>query len=253
MGGGEIPDRVQWPCRTAAAPRCWLHWCSDKSSPFRARNSRRRRDFRSAYALRARFPLAPILVPGLPRRWSVTWSCSPKMSSSAPVEAICPKIGPGASIDELRRDANAVRRLAHTSFHDVAHAQLTPNLLHVDRAPLVGEARIARDDEQPAHARQRRDDVLDDAVGEVFLLRITAQVLERQNGDRRRVRKRQSRCSAGADWFRLIRLMVCRSRRPASADRAPPRSRRRSGNLFEPRCGSGVGLRRCRRWPCGRR
>ena len=42
--------------------------------------------------------------------------------------------------------------------------------------------------------RQFGDDVLDDAVGEVFLLRIAAHVLERQHGDRRLVGQGKRRC-----------------------------------------------------------
>ena len=45
---------------------------------------------------------------------------------------------------------------------------------------LVGEARIARDDEQPFDARQSGDDVFDHPVGEILLLRIAAQIGERQ-------------------------------------------------------------------------
>jgi hypothetical protein len=36
---------------------------------------------------------------------------------------------------------------------------------------LVGEGRIAGDDEEPADAGERGDDLLDHAVGEIFLLR----------------------------------------------------------------------------------
>jgi len=59
-------------------------------------------------------------------------------------------------------------------FKYIAHAQFAPDLLHVDRLALVGEARIAGDHEQPADAGERSDDLLDDAVGEIFLLRVAA-------------------------------------------------------------------------------
>ena len=95
----------------------------------------------------------------------------------------------GRCIDELSGNAHAVRRLADAAFQHVAHAQFAADLLHIDRPALVGEARIARDDEQPADARQGRDDVLDDAVGEIVLLGVAAQIHERQDGDRGPVRK----------------------------------------------------------------
>ncbi len=103
------------------------------------------------------------------------------------VVAVGPQMRPGRGLDQLRRDAHPVARLAHASFQDIAHAELTPDLSHIDGSALVGEARIARDHEQPFDPRQAGDDVLDHAVGEILLLRIAAHVLERQDRDRRPV------------------------------------------------------------------
>lgn len=86
-------------------------------------------------------------------------------------------------VDELAGDAHAAAHLAHAAFQHVAHAEFAPDLLHIHRAALVGEARVPRDDEQPADARQAGDDVLDHAVGEIVLIGIAAQVDERQHGD----------------------------------------------------------------------
>src|SRR5262245_3902549 len=44
------------------------------------------------------------------------------------------------------------------------------------------------DDEQPRHLGQVRDQILRQAVDEVFLLRIAAQIRERENGERHPVR-----------------------------------------------------------------
>ncbi len=76
-------------------------------------------------------------------------------------------------------------RLAHAAFKHISHTQLAPDLFHVNGTPLVGKTRIAGDDEQPAHARQRRYDLLHDAVGEILLLLVAAQILEGKHGDRR--------------------------------------------------------------------
>ena len=84
------------------------------------------------------------------------------MSSSVAVEAVGPEMRAGRRIDELAGDPHPLARLAHAAFEHVAHAQLAPDLLHVDRPALVGEAGVARDHEQPAHARERGDDLLDD-------------------------------------------------------------------------------------------
>jgi len=57
---------------------------------------------------------------------------------------------------------------------------------------LVGKARIPSDHEQPANAREGGDDLLDHPVSEIFLLRIAAQVVERQHGERGLVCNRQA-------------------------------------------------------------
>ena len=69
----------------------------------------------------------------------------------------------------------------HAAFEDVAHAQFLCHLLHVDRLALVGEGRIAGDDEEPRQSRDRRRDLLDHAVDEIFLLGISGHVLEWQH------------------------------------------------------------------------
>jgi hypothetical protein len=100
------------------------------------------------------------------------------------VEAIGRNVRAGRCIDELRRDAHTVGRFAHAAFKNIAHAELAPDLLYVHCAALVGEARIAGDDEQPAHARERADNVFHHPVGEIVLRRIAAHVLKRQDSDR---------------------------------------------------------------------
>ena len=112
----------------------------------------------------------------------------------AAIVALGPDVMPIGCVDELRGDANAVPGFAHAAFEHVAHAKFAADLAHVDRLALVGERRVARDDEQPARSRQRRDDILGDAVGEILLLRIAAHVLEGQHRDRRLGRKRRAWC-----------------------------------------------------------
>src|SRR6516164_4386652 len=94
-------------------------------------------------------------------------------------------------VDQLRSNPNATGRLAHWAFEDVAHAKLVPDPRYVDGLAFVRKARIASDDEQPADARERGDDLLDHAVGEIFLFRVAAHIREGQDRDRRLVGKRQ--------------------------------------------------------------
>ena len=63
------------------------------------------------------------------------------------------------------------------------NAELTADLLHIDRAALVGKGGVTRDDEEPSDAGERSDDFLDHAVGEILLLGVAADVLERQHRD----------------------------------------------------------------------
>ena len=111
------------------------------------------------------------------------------------IETVGRDMRPGGRVDQLRGDAHSARCPAKAAFQHVAHAQVAADLPHVHCSVLVSKARVARDDEEPANARQCRDDVLQDAVGEVFLLRVTAQVHEWQDGNRGPVGKSQSLCS----------------------------------------------------------
>ena len=103
------------------------------------------------------------------------------------VELVRPEVRARSGIDELRRDAHPVCRLAHRPLEHVAHAEVAPDLLHVHGLALVGEARVAGDHEQPAQPAEGGGDLLDHAVGEVFLLRVAAHVGERQHGNRRAI------------------------------------------------------------------
>ena len=101
----------------------------------------------------------------------------------AAVVAIGPEMPAAAAVDQLDGDAHAVPGLAYAALEDVADTERVRRLAHFDGLALVGEDRAARDDEQRGHARQVGDDVLGEAVGEILLLGIAADVGERQHGD----------------------------------------------------------------------
>jgi hypothetical protein len=104
------------------------------------------------------------------------------------VETFGPEVAAAERVDQLRGEADAIGRLAHAALQHVAHAEIAGDLPHVNRPVLVDEGRVAGDDEQPPEARQRGDDVLDHAVGEVLLVGVIRQVGERQHGNRSRRR-----------------------------------------------------------------
>src|SRR6185437_16334545 len=116
----------------------------------------------------------------------------------------------GLRFDELSGDADAVARLAHAAFEHIAYAELAPDALDVDGLALVDEARIARDHEQPADAREAGDDILDHAVGEILLFGIAAEILEGQHGDRGPLRQGERRAllSGGHRGGRLAHFLA---------------------------------------------
>src|SRR5215470_11506134 len=94
------------------------------------------------------------------------------------VKAISPQMGAADRINQLCGNAHAVSSFAHRTLQHVTYAEFSTDLLHIDRPPLVGEARIAGDHEEPADATERGDDLLDGAVREIVLPGIAAHVLE---------------------------------------------------------------------------
>ena len=98
------------------------------------------------------------------------------------VVTIRPELVAAGGIDQLGRNPHLPVRIAHAAFEDVSHAEFMRDLPGIDRLALVGEAGIAGDDEEPAIARERGDDVFGDAVGKILLLLVAAEVGERQDG-----------------------------------------------------------------------
>src|SRR5205085_7568202 len=90
------------------------------------------------------------------------------------IELVRPDVRVRRRINQLAGHTNPFSRLAYAAFQHIASAKLTADLLDVDGLSFVGETRISRDYEQQFRARQSRDDILDHAVGEIFLFRIVA-------------------------------------------------------------------------------
>src|SRR6516162_10233294 len=103
---------------------------------------------------------------------------------------IRPQMRPGNRVDQLTGNADPIATLAHRAFEHITDTEFAADPLDVDVLALIGEARITGSDEQPANARKGGDDLLDHAVGEIFLLRIAAEIEKRQHGERRLFRNR---------------------------------------------------------------
>src|SRR5262249_35635778 len=90
-------------------------------------------------------------------------------------------------------DAYLIADLSHAAFHDIAGAQLAPDFLHVDSLPLESERRVSSNDQQIPESTKLGNDVFGQAIREVLLLWVTRYVGERQNCDRRFVRRGHGR------------------------------------------------------------
>src|SRR5262249_5940952 len=118
------------------------------------------------------------------------------------VVTLGPDVIADLGLDQLRGDADTVAGSPHAALKHITNPELAPDLLHIDCPAFVGEGRIPGDDEEPADAGECSDDLLDYAVGEIFLLWIAAHVDKGQYRDRRlvgegRAGRRYCRRSAG--------------------------------------------------------
>ena len=101
-------------------------------------------------------------------------------------------------VDELHVDAHAVSAALNAALEDIADVQFAPDRLHVERLAFVGESRIAGDHERAANAREIGRQALGDPVDEMLLLRVAADIGERQDDDRQARRRGSSDAGAGA-------------------------------------------------------
>jgi hypothetical protein len=99
------------------------------------------------------------------------------------IVALGPQMAVGRALDQLCRDAHAVARFAHAALENMRDIELAGDLSDIDSLRLERERRVARDDGERGHLAQIGDDVLGDAVAEIFLLRIAAHVDEREDAD----------------------------------------------------------------------
>ena len=99
------------------------------------------------------------------------------------VELFGPKMSAAVGVDELGVDPHLIAARLNRAFQHIAHAQILADRLGVDRLALVGEGRIARDDEAVADARESGGQFIGERVGEVVLRRIAGEIGEGQHDD----------------------------------------------------------------------
>ena len=111
------------------------------------------------------------------------------------VEPLGPEMIARFGVDQLDVDAHAVSAALDAALEHIADVQLAPDLLQIDGLALVSEGRVAPDHERAANARKIGRQALGDPVDEMLLLRIAADIGERQHDDRQ---ARRLRASTGA-------------------------------------------------------
>jgi hypothetical protein len=100
-----------------------------------------------------------------------------------PVISLGPNVGSVVCRDELGGDADTSAGSPHAAFDDVLDIQCAGDLPDVLVLSLEGEGGSSRNDFQFRHVRQSIDQLFCEAVGEVFVLRITAHIYECQHSD----------------------------------------------------------------------
>ena len=90
----------------------------------------------------------------------------------------------GFGVDELHVDAHAVSAALNAALEHIADVQLAADLLQIDGLALVGEGGVAPDHERASNARKVGRQALRDPVDEMLLLRVAADIGERQDDDR---------------------------------------------------------------------
>ncbi len=97
------------------------------------------------------------------------------------VEPLRPELRAGCGIDQLDVDPHFLAGTLDAAFDDIAHAELAADLARVDLLALVGKGGVAGDHHAALDPRQVGGQIVGDAVGEIFLLRIVAEIGERQH------------------------------------------------------------------------
>jgi len=92
------------------------------------------------------------------------------------IVALGPTMRAGLGIDELQAHPDTVTAATNAALQDIVNPKGASHLPDVNQFAFVLEARISSNDEQLGKPRQIGDDILCDAVSEIFKLWIVPQI-----------------------------------------------------------------------------
>ena len=115
------------------------------------------------------------------------------------IEALGPEMIAGFGVDQLHIDAHAISAALNAPLQHITNVQLAADLLQIDGSALVGESGVPPDHERAAKTRKIGRQALRDPVDKMLLLRVAADIGERQNNHREARRGGFfGRCGVGA-------------------------------------------------------
>ena len=95
------------------------------------------------------------------------------------IVAFGPYVMPVLRVDQLASDADTVPGFSDAAFQDISCSQSLTNGLHLYGLSFVGEARVTGYHRKPPPHGKPGKDVLSESIGKEFLLRVSAQIVER--------------------------------------------------------------------------
>src|SRR4051794_37091657 len=95
-----------------------------------------------------------------------------------PVIPVGPDVAAGLNVHELGGNSYPGARALYASLDHIANAELLGDQPHIDRATAIGKAGVARDHQERAVARQPGDEIVSNAIREIFLLDVASQIGE---------------------------------------------------------------------------
>ena len=99
------------------------------------------------------------------------------------VVAFRPEVVAVAGIDQLRGDPQPITHLLYAALENGVDIEPAPDLADIDILALEGEGGSAGDDEEGVDLGQRIDQFFRQALAEVLVAGIGAEIVERQNGN----------------------------------------------------------------------